>query len=159
MDEVYDGIFISGIEAMLAQKRVHAAGVRAVVRLDSGGMDNSRWDEALFEVLHRPMLDGESIPDGRIEEVTAFIHAQVEAEQPVLVHCAMGVSRSVSMVMAYLIEYEGMTLPEAFQTVREGRAEAYPHEAMLRSLIEHYDLPYDPLTVHNPQFISRLASE
>ncbi len=158
IDEVYENLYVSGIIAVQAQDVVYVEGVRAVVRLDSAFRQRGHWDDR-FTVLDLPMMDGELIPDGYIEQVTRFIKEQHDADKPVLVHCAMGMSRSVSMAMAYLIEYEGMSLPESFQTVREGRVVAHPHEQMLRSLVEHYDLPYGMDEINGTQFLSRLASE
>ncbi len=39
----------------------------------------------------------------------------------VLVHCAMGLSRSASLVLAYLMIHEGMTLGEAIKAVAQHR--------------------------------------
>lgn len=159
IDEVYDGMmYVSGIIALQAQNAVWDEGVRAIVRLDTAYRERGHWGDR-FTILDLPMMDAQAIPDGYIAQVTQFIRQQIDNEKPVLVHCAMGMSRSVSMVMAYLIEFEGMSLPEAFQTVREGRTEAYPHEEMLRSLVEHYDLPYAMHEINGSQFLSRLASE
>jgi hypothetical protein len=52
-----------------------------------------------------------------------------------------------------------MSLAEVFGTVREGRNEAYPHENLLISLIEHYELPYDSALVQNPHFLVALITD
>jgi dual specificity phosphatase 12 len=159
MDWVYDGLYISGVETIRQQKMVHREGITAIVRLDNGTIGNDKWSEHFFKVLNVPFTDGDFIPDGLIPRVTRFIHEQIETDGVVLVHCAMGISRSVTMTMAYLIEYEGMTLAEAFATVRENRTQAHPHPKLLASLIEHYDLPYDTDEPLSPNFLGRLMQD
>uniref|UniRef100_A0A8D2H6M0 Protein-serine/threonine phosphatase n=1 Tax=Urocitellus parryii TaxID=9999 RepID=A0A8D2H6M0_UROPR len=51
----------------------------------------------------------------------------------VLVHCAMGVSRSATLVLAFLMIYENMTLVEAIQTVQAHR-DICPNSGFLRQL-------------------------
>lgn len=51
----------------------------------------------------------------------------------VLVHCAMGVSRSATVVLAFLMICENMTLVEAIQTVQAHR-DICPNSGFLRQL-------------------------
>ncbi|XP_078201661.1 dual specificity protein phosphatase 13B isoform X3 [Callithrix jacchus] len=51
----------------------------------------------------------------------------------VLVHCAMGVSRSATLVLAFLMIYENMTLVEAIQTVQAHR-NICPNSGFLQQL-------------------------
>ena len=44
----------------------------------------------------------------------AAVAACVQAERPVLVHCFMGASRSVAVVLAYLCWHKGMALDKAY---------------------------------------------
>lgn len=158
MDWVYEDIYVGDIETLRQQDTVAREGIDAVVRLDLRDRNKRHWDSR-FIVDDVPISDGASIPDEVIEGVTSFINEQLTAEKTVLVHCNMGVSRSTSLVMAYLIEYEGMSLGEAFGTVREGRTQAFPHAALLASLIDYYDLPYTPQEAYSPQFLSRLMQD
>ena len=159
MDCVYDNLYISGIETIRQQKMVKDEGITAIVRLDSGNYGTYEWSTHFFKVLHEPFLDAEYIPDGVIPRITKFIHEQIENEGSVLVHCAMGISRSTTMVMAYLIEYEGMSLAEAFCTIREERTQAFPHPKLLVSLIDHYNLPFNLMDPFSPNFLSRLMQD
>jgi protein-tyrosine phosphatase len=159
MDCVYDGLYISSVEMIRKQKAVKEEGITAIVRLDMGSYGKYEWTTHFFKVLHEPFTDGDAIPDDVIPRVTKFIHEQLEDDGAVLVHCAMGISRSSTMVMAYLIEYEGMSLAEAFGTVREGRTQAFPHPKLLASLIEHYNLPYSPMDAFAPNFLGRLLQD
>jgi hypothetical protein len=55
-------------------------------------------------------------------------------QRSVVVHCAMGVSRSASVVLAFLIRHRGMSLVDALALVRARRFVAYPNKGFLRSL-------------------------
>uniref|UniRef100_A0A2K6UAF6 Dual specificity protein phosphatase 13B n=1 Tax=Saimiri boliviensis boliviensis TaxID=39432 RepID=A0A2K6UAF6_SAIBB len=66
--------------------------------------------------------------------VARYIRAALSLPQGrVLVHCAMGVSRSATLVLAYLMIYENMTLVEAIQTVQAHR-NICPNSGFLRQL-------------------------
>jgi len=52
----------------------------------------------------------------------------------VLVHCRMGISRSSTIIIAYLMERHKMTLRTAVQHTREKRAIIYPNEGFQKQL-------------------------
>jgi protein-tyrosine phosphatase len=157
-DEAYDNLYVGEFAALQRQTAVRDEGISAVVRLDQFARESLQWADE-FTLLDMPIPDGEYLDGDKIDTVTAFIHEQIEGGASVLVHCLAGVSRSVTLAMAYLIAYKSMSLAEAFGVVREGRPAAYPHELLLVSLIDHYKLPYDTSTVYNPQFIARLIAD
>ena len=51
-----------------------------------------------------------------------------------LVHCVQGISRSASVVLAYLIKYEGMSTDAAVALVKRRRGIANPNAGFLRQL-------------------------
>ncbi|XP_011353604.1 dual specificity protein phosphatase 13 isoform X3 [Pteropus vampyrus] len=66
--------------------------------------------------------------------VARYIRTALSVPQGrVLVHCAMGVSRSATVVLAFLMIYENMTLVEAIQTVQAHR-DICPNSGFLRQL-------------------------
>ena len=69
---------------------------------------------------------------------TAFVRACLtQFHVSVLVHCRAGVSRSASMVLAYLMEYECMTLDEAYVTVKQHRPFIDPNEGFWAQLVAY----------------------
>ncbi|KAJ8286133.1 hypothetical protein GJAV_G00034910 [Gymnothorax javanicus] len=53
----------------------------------------------------------------------------------ILVHCAVGVSRSATLVLAYLMIREHMTLVDAIKTVNDRRG-IIPNRGFLRQLLQ-----------------------
>lgn len=51
----------------------------------------------------------------------------------ILVHCAVGLSRSATLVLAYLMIRQNMTLVEAIRTVKDHRG-VIPNRGFLRQL-------------------------
>nr|XP_014130855.1 dual specificity protein phosphatase 26 [Zonotrichia albicollis] len=62
-----------------------------------------------------------------------FIH-QALNEGRILVHCAVGVSRSATLVLAYLMIRHHMPLVEAIKTVKDHRG-IIPNRGFLRQLV------------------------
>jgi len=52
----------------------------------------------------------------------------------VLVHCEMGVSRSATVVLAYLVRYHGMSRDEAYLAVRKRRPMVNPNPGFWKQL-------------------------
>lgn len=63
-----------------------------------------------------------------------FIHEGVRNGGTVLVHCAAGISRSVSLALAYLIKHEKMKLNSALSLVRSKRYIANPNPGFMSQL-------------------------
>lgn len=158
INHIYKGIHISGSKVLQQQDRIRELGIAAIVRVDSLDRANAQWEKS-FALLDMPFNDGFAVPPIVFSKVTQFIHEQVQAEQKILVHCHMGVSRSVTMVLAYLIEHEKMSLGQAYHVVVTGRPIAYPHDALINSLVVHYRLPYTPEQIKQPFFLDSLKEK
>ncbi|XP_072519317.1 protein phosphatase Slingshot homolog 3 [Salminus brasiliensis] len=63
-----------------------------------------------------------------------FINEARKSGQAVLVHCKMGVSRSASTVIAFLMKQQGWPLDYALNHVRERRPIVQPNDGFLRQL-------------------------
>ncbi|GAA6002294.1 tyrosine/serine/threonine protein phosphatase PPS1 [Rhodotorula paludigena] len=93
---------------------------------DSSAPTNSLWlEERLgnISVLDMKNVNDDGIDSIRpcIDEALAFIIKAREAGGKVLVHCKVGVSRSASIVIAYLQQELGLDLASAYLVVRSRR--------------------------------------
>jgi hypothetical protein len=72
-----------------------------------------------------------------LESATKFIHHHVDVQQgAVVVHCRQGISRSASVVIAYLMRYHGMSLEEAYVLAKTRRPLVNPNPGFWKQLQE-----------------------
>lgn len=69
-----------------------------------------------------------------LEAACAYIDRALRSGRSVLVHCQQGVSRSASIVIAYLIRYHGMSFDAAHSLLKRKRACVKPNPGFVRAL-------------------------
>jgi protein-tyrosine phosphatase len=87
------------------------------------------------------ILDTDDFPiDKYFNETSDLINFYIKQKKNVLVHCIMGRSRSVSIVLAYLIkyyedsEYKKMTFEEGLKLIKLNRSIACPNNGFIEQL-------------------------
>ncbi|KAL1211807.1 Dual specificity protein phosphatase 1B [Cardamine amara subsp. amara] len=68
------------------------------------------------------------------DECYSFIDEAIQSGGAVLVHCFMGMSRSVTIVVAYLMKKHGMSFSKAMELVRSRRPQALPNFGFISQL-------------------------
>ena len=71
------------------------------------------------------------------DETYRFIKEAKDHEGCVLVHCKMGMSRSASTVIAYIMKEYKMNLDETMEKVRKARPIVQPNDSFARQLVEY----------------------
>ncbi|KAF8217167.1 protein-tyrosine phosphatase-like protein [Mycena galopus ATCC 62051] len=71
-----------------------------------------------------------------LEAACDYIRVSLSRRENVLVHCQQGVSRSASIVIAYLIRDRAMTYDAAFDLVRQRRQCIHPNSGFVKTLRE-----------------------
>jgi hypothetical protein len=98
-----------------------------------GGRYPSDIPSDQFEML--PLSDfGTDKLSQKLPKCFDFLQRAKQSKEKVLVHCQMGVNRSTTVVIAYLVKHEGYTLKEAAEHVKKRRGMANPHKLYLRQL-------------------------
>lgn len=141
-DEVYPGIFIGDERAARNKAYLQQIGITHVVNTAEGcgfGQVNtgrSYYYGTNIQYLGMNVLDN---PQARIcdhfDEAANFIDSALRSGGKVLIHCLMGVSRSSTVAIAYLIIKKGMTAEDSLRTLRNNRA-VRPNTGFLRQLAE-----------------------
>ena len=92
---------------------------------------------------HRPSIYYCCVPVNDVETAkiseyfwgaTTFLHHLVSQGESILVHCQFGVSRSATIVMAFLMRYHNVTRDEAFIWVKRKRPKINPNNGFWKQL-------------------------
>lgn len=110
------------------------AGFRAIVTLDSRSVDPGALRRIGFVHLRHKEVDLPAIVlrtfaaqrrfADEVGALLPFIHEQVTAGRPTLVHCWAGRDRTGAVLACYLVRYEGLTADQAIAQVRTARPDA-----------------------------------
>lgn len=106
-----------------------------ITHILSLGIDTPFIDDREIVKRYIPCLD---LPETNMREVfedtSEFIGLTLNTGGVVLVHCNAGVSRSASVIIAYLIMKKGMSFDEAFKLVKDKRPAIQPNSGFLEQL-------------------------
>lgn len=84
--------------------------------------------------LHLEIADQEPVPHHLLDRAIAFLASHTAARRKVLVHCLAGISRSPSVVAAFLALETDVPPGEALARVQEIRWVADPHPTLWDSV-------------------------
>ncbi|CAK9436259.1 uncharacterized protein LODBEIA_P08170 [Lodderomyces beijingensis] len=95
------------------------------------------------------------------DECCDFIDKATENGGKVLVHCAQGVSRSVTVIMAYLMKKHKLMWMQALHAVRRKEPAVMPNRGFLEQLSLYADMNYkvDPENPKYKAFLKKLSLE
>ena len=153
MPRVGPGLYLSGLGGATSRRVLEARGITHVLCLARELADVQFPDGG---ALRRIQVRRESLRDSeeedllsRLPELVEHIRGVVEGDGGVgggggggggggriVVCCVAGVSRSASVVLAYKVSHEGVTLREAFDQVHEARPVVSPNPRFWRDLVE-----------------------
>lgn len=137
-NEIIPSLYLGDTQAAVMHSELQRLKIGAIVNcttdqevgcaLDGQGMDYVRVpvrDEDKAQLLHY------------LDPATEFVQRHISGDVAVLVHCQRGVSRSASVVIAYLMRYFGMTRDEAYKRAKSRRAVVAPNPGFWQQLQEY----------------------
>lgn len=91
-----------------------------------------RWDGMVYE--HIGTKDGQSMLD-QMDKAAEFIHNNLKGTG-CFVHCMGGLSRSPTVIIAYLVKYRNLSLHDALWVVQQARPKAMPNGHLQSDLLK-----------------------
>lgn len=137
-DRIFPNLYLGGMEAVMDSQRLADQGIHAVVCCNR---ELEYPTSKFFPELEYYRVDVEDMGREPIElffpEATEFIRSQLLQERPVLVHCTAGVSRSASVLLAYMVEFCGYSLYDAFVQTLCHRPFITPNPGFMARLMDY----------------------
>lgn len=122
--KIEDGLFLGGFV------ETPPPGVKAVLNVceleNKYGAEFSKFSP-IRDAAPAPSLDW-------LRQQVAFVETHRKADRPVYVHCAVGMSRSGMVVVAYLMQCDGLTRDDALKVVQKQREMVKPNHAFMELL-------------------------
>ncbi|ESO12587.1 hypothetical protein HELRODRAFT_93352 [Helobdella robusta] len=131
---VCDGLYLSDFES-LSPEKIQKRNVTTVI---NAALEIPEVDIPGVAVKHLQVYDVATANiNQHFDECADLIHATKQAGASSLVHCALGISRSVTICLAYLVKYENLTLREAYFMLKEKRHVIRPNDGFWKQLISY----------------------
>ena len=141
--EVFPGIYIGDLSSSLNKYALKGNNIKNILSV-LNGCDENYPNDFKYNIIHVNDDDWIDISE-YFDECVEFIDIAMRNNEKILVHCSRGVSRSVTMVLAYLIVKQDMTYDVALETVRSKRIMANPNDGFKRQLLEYINNSCDQL--------------
>jgi protein tyrosine phosphatase (PTP) superfamily phosphohydrolase (DUF442 family) len=135
IDKVTDNLYISDFSSACDIKKLHENGITHIVSIIPGvtAMYPNEFKYHTIDVVDRPYSNIEA----HFADSVEFMDNAIKNGGKVLVHCQMGVSRSATIVLAYLIKKQGYTTNDAISKLKECRQCINPNPGFVKQLVEY----------------------
>ena len=136
MDQIPEAgnLFIGGLRALDVPDRLEKASITHILSVLE--FDYCNWEE--FGKYQRILVQVEDHPREnllqRFEQTYAFIEQGLGKNGVVIVHCAMGVSRSATVVCAYLMKKLSLDPKSALEIIQKHRPLCVPNDGFQEQL-------------------------
>lgn len=139
-DEVYPGILLGNRAGALNKTALKKEGVTHVLNCACGSKFNMiNTDEGFYEGLSIKFLGipAQDFPTYKLSQhftvAADYIDNVLKNKGKVFVHCQMGVSRSATLVVAFLMLKQRMNVIDAVSTIKAKR-DIFPNDGFLKQL-------------------------
>lgn len=131
-------LYLTGVEGASQLWQLKTLRIAHIINIsDTANIFDGRSDK-LFDYTRILVDDVPQQADklaSHFDTVADLLHDYVDQRrEPTLVHCTQGASRSVALILAYLIKYHAMTLEQALALVQSRRHCAQPNSGFMAAL-------------------------
>jgi len=146
---ILDYLYLGGERSARDKKNLVSLNIKVIVNV-TNDVDCIFEKEKLFLYKNIHIADkyGTNICK-HFDETAEFIHKHISEGKAVLVHCKGGRSRSATIMLAYLMKYQGYTLKDAYIYVKSKRSIIQPNIGFWKQLVEYERKIYNGVTSVN----------
>ena len=130
---IRDNLAVCGFHHIGSREQFEAHGFRVQLQCTE---PFDPWLPECVEVMAAPFDDGMPIPKELFQTAQDWLAAHWDSGFKILISCAAGQSRSVTMAIALLSRKDGLSVLDAAHDVIARVPGAYPHPSVLNSAAE-----------------------
>lgn len=137
IDYISNNIYVGNYHSALSEETLKENGITHIVL---AGKDMIALHPHKFEYKILPLYDSPYLKLRKFfDDANKFINQSLEKskENKILIHCASGISRSVSIAIGYFIGNCGMKYDEALMHVKNKRKIAKPNQGFEKDLRDY----------------------
>ncbi|XP_054273104.1 dual specificity protein phosphatase MPK-4 [Macrosteles quadrilineatus] len=152
LDSIEKGLFLGNLTAATDKNVIEGNKINRILTVDSCPLPQKITDISGIKTLFIQVTD---LPHedllGHFEEAYNFIKEAQDRDEIVLVHCYFGVSRSATIVIAFMMKKYSLTYSEALERVKSQRRFVGPN-AGFQAQLELYERMGYTLDRSNAQY-------
>jgi atypical dual specificity phosphatase len=111
-------------------------GIKSIITMTEDALPES-WVKGI-KYLHVPTEDLSAPDMEKIDQAVDFIHARIQSNEPVMVHCAAGIGRTGTILACYLVKYHKLSVTDAIEKVRKERQGSIQSESQEVAISLYY---------------------
>ena len=138
MDEIIPGVFVGGIQASTDYDLLHDNAISYILNVSNFPLDTevmNKYESLNIQFAQVKMEDSPYFDLRKnILAAVSTVRSAVNDNGRILVHCMAGISRSATVVAAYMIEYLGHSANSALQEMSLKQPAVYPNSGFLTFL-------------------------
>ena len=96
------------------------------------------WTARNIQVHHIPAVDFAPLTNAEIQEGVQYLADMIREGHTVYVHCKAGRGRSATIVIAYLMQYQGISLNEAIAFVKDQRPQINLNPEQRGAIVKYF---------------------
>lgn len=135
MSKILDGLFLGSFGEASDENWLKEHHITHILNM---AKELPEYFPGKFQYKKIPLEDSENCRMNKhFTDIVEFIDRGLQSQGAVLVHCMLGISRSVAAVILFLMEKQNMPCAVARQFVKERRRFAKPNNGFITQLINH----------------------
>jgi protein-tyrosine phosphatase len=136
MTELYnivDGIYLSNLDSAYDISLIKKYNIKMIIRLSDDKYNSNIYDNSI--IFFNIELEDNIFSDNEMIKVAKKIFITINSfDGNILIHCNQGQSRSVSVIIYYLIKQYNYTYDQAFEKIKNIKSDINPNPAFQKKL-------------------------